>query len=65
MLDYKLPYHVIQEAEDDAYVPKLSFASFEEAEEFVKFASIPNLIIIETKEVRDYYLKAENKKFQF
>ena len=45
MLNYKLPYHVIQEKDEDTYLPKLSFKTLEEAKEFIKFAPNPNLII--------------------
>ena len=65
MLDYKLPYHVLQEEEDDTYRPKLSFNTLEDAKEFIKFAPTPNLIIVATKELKNYYLKVVNKKYQF
>ena len=65
MLDYKLPYHVLQEEEDDTFRPKLSFETLSDAKEFVKFAPSPKLIIVETKELKNYYLKVENKKYQF
>lgn len=65
MLNYKLPYHVIQETEDEVYVPKLSFKSKEDAAEFIKFAPLPNLIIIKTEDVKKYYITAENNKIQF
>jgi SepF-like predicted cell division protein (DUF552 family) len=66
MLDYKLPYHVIQEDEDeDIYLPKLSFSTLEDAKEFINFAPHPNLIVVKTKELKNYYLEINNSKFQF
>lgn len=63
VLDYNLQYHVIQEEEDDSYIPKLSFTTFEEAKEFVQFAPNPNLIIATTKELKNYYLGLEYRGF--
>lgn len=60
MLDYKLPYHVLQEDEEEIYLAKISFKNFEEATEFVKFARNPNLIIVSTKELKNYYLVNKN-----
>ena len=65
LLDYKLPYHVIQEEDDDTFRPKLSFKSYEDAREFIKFAPNPNLIIVKTRELKDYYLGLEYKKEHF
>ena len=56
MLDYKLPYHVLQEEDDDTYLPKISFKSYEEAKEFMAFASNKNLIVVTTSEVKNYFL---------
>jgi hypothetical protein len=65
MLDYKLPYHVIQEDEDeDYYLPKLSFSALEDAKEFINFAPHPNLIIVKTRELKNYYLGFEKRKYQ-
>ena len=64
VLDYKLPYHVIQEDDEEVYLPKLSFKTLEEAEEFIRFASHSNLLIVKTKDLRFYYLGTENKKYQ-
>jgi hypothetical protein len=64
MLDYKLPYHVIQEDEDeDIYLPKLSFPTLEDAKEFINFAPHPNLIIVKTRELKNYYLGFEKRKY--
>ena len=65
MLDYNLPYHVIEEEEDYTFIPKLSFKSFGEAKEFVQFCPKPNLVIVKTKELKNYYLGTKNKKYQF
>jgi len=64
VLDYKLPYHVIQEEDDDTFRPKLSFSTLEDAEEFVRFAPIPKLIIVKTNELKHYYLGLERKRYQ-
>ena len=65
VLDYNLPYHVIQEEEDDTYRPKLSFRTFEDAKEFVQFAPNPNLIVVKTQELKNYYLGLEYKRHEF
>lgn len=65
MLNYKLPYHVIQETEDEVYIPKLSFSSKEDALEFIKFAPLPNLVVIKTEDLRKYYITSGNTKIQF
>jgi len=65
MLDYKMPYHVIKEEDSDVFTPKLSFKSYEDAVEFVKFAHSPNLLIVRTKELKDYYLGLEYKNHEF
>ena len=65
MLDYELPYHVIQEEDEETFLPKLSFKTLEEAKEFVAFAHCPSLIIVKTKELNNYYLGLENKRYQF
>lgn len=65
MLDYKLPYHVIQEEDEDIYRPKLSFNNYEDAVEFIKFAHVPDLIIVTTNELKNYYLGLEYKDFEF
>ena len=65
MLDYKLPYHVIQEDDEDIYRPKLSFKNYEDAVEFIKFAHVPNLIIVTTNELKNYYLGMEYKDYEF
>lgn len=56
MLDYKLPYHILQEQDDDTYLPKISFRNYEEAKEFVAFAPNPNLIVVTTNELKNYFL---------
>lgn len=61
MLDYKLPYHVLQEEDEEIYLAKLSFKNYEEANEFVKFAHNPNLTIVSTKELKKYFLVTENR----
>ncbi len=61
MLDYKLPYHVLQEDEEEIYFAKISFKNYEEASEFIKFAHNPNLIIASTKELKNYFLVPESK----
>lgn len=53
MLDYTMPYHIIEEDEGD-YVPKLSFESLEEALEFMKFAPGANLQVISSDELEDF-----------
>jgi hypothetical protein len=65
VLDYKLPYHVIQEDEEETFRPKLSFKTLVDAKEFVRFASSPNLIIVKTNELKDYYIRVESKKYEF
>jgi len=65
VLDYNLPYHIIQEWDDETYHPKLSFKSLSEAKEFIKFAPTPKLIIVKTKELKNYYLGLEYKKHEF
>jgi SepF-like predicted cell division protein (DUF552 family) len=47
---------VLQEEEDETYLPKISFESYEEAKEFITFASNKNLIIVTTSEVKNYFL---------
>ncbi|MCB9208404.1 MAG: hypothetical protein H6612_07375 [Ignavibacteriales bacterium] len=61
MLDYKLPYHVIEEDEEDTYIPKLSFKTYEEAKEFIMFCPNPNLIIVKTSELKRYFLSIKNE----
>ena len=63
MLDYNLPYHIIQESEEDIYLPKVSFRTIAEAKEFIQFAPNPNLIIVKTRELKNYYLGLEYKQF--
>ena len=65
MLDYNLPYHVIQEEDEDIYRPKLSFKTHEDAVEFIKFAHSPNLIVVKTQELKNFYLGLEYKKNEF
>ena len=65
MLDYNLPYHIIKETEDEIYHPEVSFKKLEDAKEFVKFAPIPNLIIVKTEELKDYFLGIGNKDTKF
>ena len=65
MLDYKLTYHVLQEDDDETYLPKISFKSLEEAREFIKFAPNPNLIVVTTKDLKNYFLGNQEKKYQF
>ncbi|MCB9249716.1 MAG: hypothetical protein H6613_14785 [Ignavibacteriales bacterium] len=64
MLDYNLPYHIIKETEDEIYLPKVSFKTLEDAKEFVKFAPIPNLIIVKTEELKNFYLGNENNNYE-
>lgn len=59
MLDYKYPYHIIQEEDDETYLPKLSFKTFEEAKDFIQFASNSNLIIVKTRDLKNYFLDLE------
>jgi hypothetical protein len=61
VLDYNLPYHVIEEIEEDTFVPKLSFKTIDDAREFVKFCPKPNLIIVRTKELKHFFLERETK----
>ena len=61
MLDYNLPYHVIEEEEDDVFLPKLSFKTYGEAKEFVQFCPKHNLIIVKTRELKNYFLELEYK----
>ncbi len=65
MLDYTLPYHVIQEEDEDTYLPKLSFKTYEDALEFIKFAHSANLIVVKTQELKNFYLGMEYKKSDF
>ena len=65
MLDYKLPYHVLQEADEEVFIPKISFQQFEDAKEFVKFAPNPNLIIVSTKELKNYFIGLQGTKYKF
>lgn len=65
MLDYKLPYHVLQEEDDETYIPKISFKNYEEAKEFVAFASSPNLIVVQTKKLKNYFLGHQKNKLLF
>ena len=53
VLNYNLPYHIIEE-EDGEYCAKLSFESIEEAQEFIKFAPDKNLFIVTTEQLEDY-----------
>jgi len=62
MLDYKKTYHVIEEEDEDIFLPKLSFKTIEEAREFVKFCPNPNLLIVKTKDLRNYFLETETSK---
>ncbi len=62
MLDYKLPYHVLQEEEDETYLPKISFKSYEEAKEFVTFASNKDLIVVTTNELKNYFLNYQKNE---
>ena len=64
MLDYNLPYHIIKETEDEIYHPEVSFKKLEDAKEFVKFAPIPNLIIVKTEELKNFYLGNENNNYE-
>lgn len=59
VLDYNLPYHVLQEEEDYIYQSKLSFNSLEDAKEFIKFAPNPNLLIVQTEDLKNYFLATE------
>jgi hypothetical protein len=51
MIDYNMPVHVVEEDEGE-YHPCLSFASFDEAYEFIKFAP-GHYIIVTTEELED------------
>lgn len=53
------------EEDEDTYLPKLSFKSYDDAKEFIKFAPTPNLIIVKTQELKNYYLGLEYKKYPF
>jgi len=65
VLDYKLPYHVIQEEDGDTFRPKLSFKSYDDALEFVKFAHVPDLIVVKTEDLKNFYLGLEYRKSEF
>lgn len=53
MIDYELPYHILEEDDEGNYLPRLSFRSYEEAFEFTKF--VPgNLIIVSKSELDDF-----------
>ena len=53
MLNYSMPYHIIEEDDGD-YCPKLSFETLEEALEFIKFAPGSNLHIVTSEELEDF-----------
>ena len=57
MLDYNLPYHVIEEEEDEYFLPKLSFKTYEDAKEFVQICPKSNLIIVKTRELKNYLFR--------
>jgi hypothetical protein len=65
VLDYNLPYHIIEEEDDDAFLQKVSFRTYAEAKEFIQFAPNSNLIIVKTKDLKNYYIGLEYKKYQF
>ena len=52
MLDYSMPYHLVEEDDGD-YLPKLSFETLEEALEFVKFAPGAKLQVVSSEELED------------
>lgn len=53
MLNHNYQYHIIEEEEGE-YSLKLSFPTFDEAMEFVKFAPGKNLKIVPTEELDDF-----------
>lgn len=64
MLDYNLPFHILKIDENDCCHPQLSFAKFSEAKEFIKFTQQKNLVVVKTKELKNYIndLEYKNKK---
>ena len=56
---------MIQEEDEDTFRPKLSFKSYDDAVEFVKFAHSSNLIIVKTQDLKNFYLGLEYKNSEF
>ena len=52
MIDYNMPVHIVEDAEGE-YNPCVSFETFDEALEFIKFAP-GNYIIVTTEELEDF-----------
>lgn len=53
MINYNMPYHIIEEEEGE-FKPRLSFQSFDEAVEFIKFAPC-KYIIVTSEELEKFY----------
>ncbi|MBN1301626.1 MAG: hypothetical protein JW995_10465 [Melioribacteraceae bacterium] len=53
MLNYNLSYHIIEEKNGE-YYPKLSFDTYDDALEFLRFAPEINLFIVTSEELEDY-----------
>ena len=51
MIDYNMPVHIVEDDEGE-YTPCVSFATLEEAVEFIKFAP-GHYIIVTTEELED------------
>ncbi len=51
MIDYNMPVHIVED-DDGEYNPRMSFETFEEAMEFIKFAP-GHYIILTTEELED------------
>jgi len=51
MINYNMPVHIIEDNEGE-YNPRISFESFEEALEFIKFAP-GHYIVVTTEELED------------
>lgn len=51
MIDYNMPVHIVEDDEGE-YRPCLSFETFEEAYEFIKFAP-GRYIVVSTEELED------------
>ena len=51
MIDYNMPVHIIEDNEGE-YNPRVSFDSYEEAFEFIKFAP-SHYLVVTTEELED------------
>ncbi|MFC2084771.1 hypothetical protein ACFLS9_06920 [Bacteroidota bacterium] len=52
MIDYSLPYHLIEEVDGD-YKFRLSFQSYEDALDFIKFAP-GSFLVVASDELEEY-----------